>query len=531
MAGPVDTAAGLRPTAALAAIAEALLHGGAESRTSALEVLADAVGAERVYALEAFGPTTRVLSAGGADPVSHEALTSALAGLEAGPPRWLDVDGVELIAAVRHGPDGSRLAVAAAGPHRDAWVCDALDATAAMVASAGAGPRAEDADARTTARRLETLISSLSAGILVEDEDGRIVVVNHELLRLFGHAADPSRLVGTDAFAATERAAAMFREPVTFLWGIESAIVSRRLRIGEELQTVHGRTLERDFVPILLDDEYRGHLWLYRDVTSRKNDEHRRERLLVGEREARARLERQNQDLERLDRLKSELVATVSHELGTPLTSIVSLAGLLADPSGGALDDEQREFVSVIERNANRLLRIVDDLLLIARFEAGRMELIPETLRVADLVSDAALALGPAADAAGVGLDAHAAGGAPLIGDRARIAQMLDNLVTNSIKFTPSGGKVRLRARHAPGWWTFTVSDTGVGIPDEDVPQVFQRFFRAHDARGVPGMGLGLSVVGAIVDAHGGRVALASTSGAGTVVTVDLPEAGPEVAA
>jgi len=376
---------------------------------------------------------------------------------------------------------------------------------------------------RTATGRLEALIANLGAGILVEDEARRIVLVNREFLQIFGIPAEPAQMVGLDCAAAAEESARAFADPTGFLAGIRRLLATRRVRLGEELPFEDGRVLERDYVPIFVGDDYRGHLWVYRDVTSRKVDERRRERLLLAEREARERLEQHNRELEDLDRLRSELVATVSHELRTPLTSIVSLSGLLADPDDGHLDKEQRDYVEVIERNAERLLRVIDDLLLLARLETGKIELSFGEVDVHELVTHAAIAFRPTTETKGLRLEVHADDGPAMVGDGARLGQALDNLLSNSVKFTPEGGVIELHAAFTDETWTITVADTGVGVPADELPKLFQRFYRARGHQGVAGTGLGLAVVGAIVDVHDGHVRMESTDGRGATVTIRLP--------
>jgi PAS domain S-box-containing protein len=228
------------------------------------------------------------------------------------------------------------------------------------------------------------------------------------------------------------------------------------------------------------------------------------------------------------ERLKDEFVSLVSHELRTPLTSVLGYLELLQDGTD-PLSDEQREYLAIIERNARRQLRLVGDLLLTAQVEAGTFAISPAPIDLADVARAAALAAGPNAEQAGVALvlDARPA---PVVGDAGRLGQAVDNLVSNALKFTERGGTVHLRVAPRPdGGAHVAVADTGIGIPPDELAQLTDRFFRATTAtrRAIPGVGLGLSITKAVVDAHGGELRIASAVGEGTTFTLELPPAPP----
>jgi len=227
-------------------------------------------------------------------------------------------------------------------------------------------------------------------------------------------------------------------------------------------------------------------------------------------------------------RLKDEFLSLVSHELRTPLTSVLGYLELLQDGTD-PLSDEQREYLGIIERNARRQLRLVGDLLLTAQVDAGTFAITPAPLDLADVARASASAATPNAEAAGVTLELDAAP-APLQGDVGRLGQAVDNLLSNALKFTPRGGAVRLRVAPLPGGGAqLAVQDTGIGIPPDELAQLTTRFFRATTAtrRAIPGVGLGLSITQAVVDAHGGTLDIASTVGEGTTFTLELPAAPP----
>jgi signal transduction histidine kinase len=245
------------------------------------------------------------------------------------------------------------------------------------------------------------------------------------------------------------------------------------------------------------------------------------------------RLRAQNEELRRLDRLKDDFVASVSHELRTPLTSIRGYLELVLDGDAAELTEEQLRYLSVVDRNADRLLRVVDDLLFAAQVDAGKIALEPGPTDLDELVREAVEAARPVAAEHDVELTFEADRPAELVGDRARLAQILDNLIANAIKFTPPGGKVEVRTFVAGDSAVVEVADTGIGISADDQERLFQRFFRAEGAilGAIDGTGLGLAIVKAIVDAHGGELAVQSVAGRGTTFRIGLPLERVQVAA
>jgi PAS domain S-box-containing protein len=244
---------------------------------------------------------------------------------------------------------------------------------------------------------------------------------------------------------------------------------------------------------------------------------------VTARREAELELERQNDQLRQLDRLKDEFVALVSHELRTPLTSIRGYLELITEDTN--LTEEQTRFIETIDRNAQRLQRVVGDLLFVAQVEAGKLSLEVADVNPNTLVEEAVQAAGPSAAAKSIELTAHLGELPEIRGDRARLAQVLDNLISNAIKFTPSFGRVMVTTRVLPGEVEVVVSDSGMGIPADELHLLFQRFFRAERATAgaIPGTGLGLAIAKAIVTGHGGRIRVESEDGAGTTFRVILP--------
>ena len=271
---------------------------------------------------------------------------------------------------------------------------------------------------------------------------------------------------------------------------------------------------------------------ILRDVSDRKKLEAERERLLARERNARADadyaralVEEQNERLLELDRLKDEFVASVSHELRTPLTSISGYLELVLE--GGRLSVEQEQFLGVVGRNAERLLRVVGDLLFVAQLKSSTVVLERAPVDLTELLGSALQSVAPLARDRGIELKLDCGPLPSLDGDAGRLGQMIDNLLTNALKFTPRGGRVEIHSFERSKAVCVQVRDTGMGISEHDQEHLFERFFRTSEARteAIQGTGLGLSIVAAIVAAHDGSIEVESEPGVGTTFTVLLPTA------
>jgi signal transduction histidine kinase len=226
-----------------------------------------------------------------------------------------------------------------------------------------------------------------------------------------------------------------------------------------------------------------------------------------------------------LDRLKDQFIATVSHELRTPLTSIHGYLDLVLEDEAGGLADEQRQFLSIAGRNTDRLRLLVDDLLFVSELDADKLELDLESLDLRSLAQESLESAGPQAEARGISLELSMPGSLPLTGDRVRLGQLLDNLISNALKFTPRGGSVIVRTTRSNGSAVLEVEDTGIGIAADEQQHLFDRFFRTQAAEksAIQGTGLGLSISQAIAQAHGGLIEVSSQENVGTTFRVAIP--------
>jgi len=354
--------------------------------------------------------------------------------------------------------------------------------------------------------------------VLVVDDGGRIVIANERCREVFGR--DPETLVGRPVDDLVPRrfrpghrrrrdeyGAAPQPRPLGLLR--LSALRADGTEFPAEISLASLEADGRRYVATTV-----------RDITVPVRDE-QRVRDLVSER---SRIESESQ------RLRDEVIATVSHELRTPLTSIIGYAELLADLDAPDVSARTRRLVAVIERNAQRELKLVDDLLTLAYLDDDRLRLHRAPTDLVELshrvVDDAVLR----ARERGLTLsfDRSAPSGRPVLGDAFRLVQVLENLVTNALKFTPPGGRVEVAVSDGGDHGVVEVRDTGIGVTPEERERVFERLYRAPGAvaRQTQGAGLGLAIVRAIVEAHEGSIEVDSEVGVGTVFRVRLPYAG-----
>ncbi len=240
--------------------------------------------------------------------------------------------------------------------------------------------------------------------------------------------------------------------------------------------------------------------------------------------EAARQLADQNNQLRELDHAKDEFVALVSHELRTPLTSIIGYLEMVLEQDAEPLTTGQRQFLSTVSRNVERLATLVNELLFLVQADAGRLQLTLAEADINQLLTEATEAAQPAANAKQIELTLEAGLLAPAVCDRGRIAQLVDNLVSNAVKFTPQGGRVEVKAAQDGSAIALSVSDTGIGIPADELPRLFGRFFRASSAttNAIPGTGLGLAISQAIAEAHNSTITVQSTLAQGSTFRLRL---------
>jgi PAS domain S-box-containing protein len=347
------------------------------------------------------------------------------------------------------------------------------------------------------------MIANMGEGAcLVTTDNQRIVFSNPSLEKMLGYG--PGELIGRRAVDVMRPADLTPEEEA------ERADATRRLQ-EQGYCTYEGRRARRDGTTIwcrttttTFEHPRYGSVWVavQQDVT-----EERRAREAAAE----------------LERAKSEFLSSVSHELRTPLTSILGYAALLREDTEGVVDAD--DHIEVIERNAGRQLRLVEDLLSIARIQAGEFEVHRLPIDLAEVVRLGVEAMRPAAEEAGLRLELECEGPVRTLGDADRLHQVLANLLANAIKFTPRGGRIEVRLSSTPEEAVLTVSDDGPGIQPEDRARLFERLFRGDDVKRlqVSGAGLGLAIARSIVEAHDGTIEVRTEPGEGATFELTLP--------
>jgi PAS domain S-box-containing protein len=330
------------------------------------------------------------------------------------------------------------------------------------------------------ASKLMAILSSIGDGVVVGDRQGRIRIINPAAEEILG-------ITG-----------ALFLErPLASLPGAPQA----ETHTGEQLQkiTLGERTVRAHAAPVVTSrGEALGNVVVYHDMTRE----------------------------EAADRLKSELVATASHELRTPMTSIRGYVDMLLLETFGPLSDQQRDFLRVIKNNVVRLVQLIDELLDMSRAESGEVRLRREPVNMAELLRDTSQSLYNQFSERQIDLYLDLQDNLPPIqGDQQRLQQIAVNLLGNACKYTPPGGQVEVKLRNGGHTLRVDVRDSGVGISETAQPYIFTPFYRADNPLRdqVSGTGLGLSITRKLVELHGGRIWFESTEGQGSTFSFTLP--------
>ena len=353
----------------------------------------------------------------------------------------------------------------------------------------------------------ETL-DHLKEGVAVFGTDGRLRLFNLAFERIWKLSA---RMLAANPHI--DEIAGQCRVLVgdSDAWSVIALVVTEisDLRQTSEGQVARADQSVIDYAALPLPDG--GTLVSFADVT-------------VSKRYERALIER-NEALIAADRLKSQFISHVSYELRTPLTNIIGFSELLESPWTGTLNDKQREYLTDVGASSRQLLAIIDDILDLANIDAGALELKVAPVKVRPIIDGAVLAVRDRAQRARIKLDITIAPDVDtVLADEGRVRQIFYNILSNAIGFSAPGGQVRLTSERQQGMIAFRIQDEGVGIPKSQQRAVLERFVSRSQGSKHRGAGLGLPVAKSLVELHGGRLMLESEPGAGTTVTVLLPE-------
>jgi PAS domain S-box-containing protein len=377
---------------------------------------------------------------------------------------------------------------------------------------------ASEARARRSARWLEGIVSAAMEGILVVSRTRRIVFVNEAALRIFAVPREELMALPIDSFPQRFGLAAPD--------GAASIPLAARALEGELVEPVErsiarddgtARTLRASAAPLFSDGTVEGAVVVVSDISSLKAAVAERERAFADLEAERARLERAN-------RFRDEVLATVSHDLRNPLGAIVASAAVLTrlvpkePPVVRPLD--------TIRRAADRMTHLIGDLLDTASIEAGHLSIKPAPQSAAALLREAALLHESVARAHGIALRiTPPSPDAPVLADRERLMQVFSNLIGNAIRVSNDGGGIVLQAAIQGDDVRFTVADDGPGVPDDLRGRLFEPFVTGEATRGTGGVGLGLFIASAIVAAHGGRLSVENRPEGGAVFAFTIPRA------
>jgi len=287
-------------------------------------------------------------------------------------------------------------------------------------------------------------------------------------------------------------------------------------------------------VPLKIEQEVIGILRFGSSELGYFNDDHVRLAELVADRSAmivyNARLYEKvaaaNLELERLNKIKTEFVSMISHELRTPITAIKGFVNIVLTEGAGPINDQQKKFLTIAENSIDRLSLIISDLLDISKIEEGQMKIKLEPISVDKIMQDCRETHRTGMEAKRISLELHFDNKIPMvIADELRVKQVIDNLMSNAIKFTPKNGKIKINAEDMGDFVLFSIIDSGIGINKDEHDNIFNMFYQTDSSitRKVGGSGLGLSISKSIIEIHGGKIWVESESGQGSIFRFLLP--------
>ncbi len=358
----------------------------------------------------------------------------------------------------------------------------------------------------TTTVRLTALIETIEAGIIIEDENNIVVLINQSFCHLFNIPLLAPMMIGADFGDFAEEYQEDFVNPEEFVRRYQEIIEAKKIVSNEEVLLIDGTILERDYIPIFLEDKYYGHLWMYRDITERK--------------QAEKKLKNNNQELskakkiaEEANKFKGEFLATMSHEIRTPMNAVIAMTDFLLDTP---LNYEQKNFVETIKISGEALLNIINDILDYSKIEAGKLELEKQSFDLQLCVEESVNLLSIQAVNKGLELVYLIEKDVPnfIIGDVTRLRQILINLISNAVKFTEQGeisvyvNALLVDKTNNIYELIFTIKDSGIGISPNNLQRLFKSFSQADTSitRKYGGTGLGLAICKSLTEIMGGNI-------------------------
>jgi PAS domain S-box-containing protein len=371
-----------------------------------------------------------------------------------------------------------------------------------------------------TERRFRELLEAAPDAIIEIDRDGRIVLLNLVTEKMFGYSRE--ELLGKTVEVLVPEGVRAGH--VRFREGYWNHPATRPMGSGLTLEGCRKDgsrfPVEISLSPVRSEEGLRITA-VIRDTSERKQAE---DQLRAMRENYTRELELRNREVERANQLKSEFLASMSHELRTPLHTVIGFAELLNEEIEGPLNEKQKRFIGHIHKDSMHLLDLINDILDLSKVESGRLRIEREVFEVAQSVEEALDSIRPGAAAKNIGIEAEIAVSTAIFADRVRFKQILYNLLSNAVKFTPERGKIRVEAQLREDFVEISVSDTGIGIPKEQLEAIFDKFYQVGaTTKGVrEGTGLGLAITRALIEHHGGRIWVKSELGKGSRFTFTI---------
>jgi two-component system, OmpR family, phosphate regulon sensor histidine kinase PhoR len=349
----------------------------------------------------------------------------------------------------------------------------------------------------TEKKKLETIIQCLANGVMVTNKKLDVILYNPALLRLLDISEEIEIPVPLSKII-TDKALLETLQQIQKRETTEQGLTSQEIRVGNRiLRAISAPNLEPDRHVFW---SVSGAVTVLEDITAFKQ----------------------------LDQMKSDFVNMVAHELRSPLVSIRQLQSVLAEGLAGPLQAKQEDFVRRGVKKIDALLGLINDLLDVAKLEAGRLVQRQVPTDVGKIIEEMTVLTAPRAKDQGITLSVSCDNLKPILADPKNIEEILNNLLSNALNYSPEGGEVKISARVLGDFMEIKVADQGIGIPPEEIPKIFEKFYRVKDpkTRQVTGTGLGLSIVKGIVEAHRGSIDVESTVRVGTTFRILLPVMG-----
>jgi len=354
--------------------------------------------------------------------------------------------------------------------------------------------------------RMNVALHSFNFAILLENQDRKIELVNQSFCNLFAIPIPPNQLIGFDCSTVAQTNKVLFVDEEDFVFQINESL-KNKVRVNDlELLMKDGRHVSRDYIPIFNQNNYVGHLWVYKDITLKKESEIQVLNALVKEKE--------------LNELKSKFVGMVSHEFRTPLAAISSSLELIRLLNENNLNDKTNNHLVKINEQVRRMTELMNEVLLISKIESGGV--LPEFLdiNIKDLLESVYIEY--IQNGYHIKLENNTKD-LTIQADKNMIFHVFSNLISNAIKYSELNNKVDISINDVDNHIQISIKDYGIGIPEIEQSKLFTSFYRASNIKNIPGTGLGLIVVKHFLDLHQAKINFKSQIDKGTEFIVVIP--------